>query len=127
MTAGATYDAGVLIAVERHDRRTAARHRELTARGVVPSVPATVLAQVWRGGPQAEVSRLLRGCKVVAVTEDEARRAGAALARSRTTDIVDATVVVGALERRESVVTGDPADIAEIVAALGRHLIVRTV
>lgn len=124
---GTTYDAGLLIAVDRGDRSAAARHRRLTDRGIIPTVPAPVLAQAWRGGPQPELSRLLRGCTVRSVTEDDARKAGAALARSGTSDVVDATVVVGALDRGDAVVSGDPDDLRRIAAGLGRPLVVRAV
>jgi hypothetical protein len=124
---GTTYDAGVLIAVDRGDRAAAARHRRLTDRGIIPTVPAPVLAQAWRGGPQPALSRLLRGCTVRATDEVEARRAGTALARSGTSDVVDATVVVGALDRGDGVVSSDPDDLRMIAAALGRSLVVRAV
>lgn len=124
---GTTYDAGMLIAADRGDRATVAVHRRLTDRGIIPTVPAPVLARAWRGGPQPELSRLLRGCAVRPTTEQDARRAGAALGRSGTSDVVDATVVVGALERGDAVVTGDPADLRRIAAALGRPLVVRSV
>jgi len=37
-------------------------------RDVSPLVPAGVLAQVWRGGPQANLSRLRAGCTVAALS-----------------------------------------------------------
>ena len=61
---GYTYDTGVLIAAERNDRLIWALHRRLLERGVRPTVPAAVLAQAWRGGPQPQISRLLLGCVV---------------------------------------------------------------
>ncbi len=54
-----TYDTGVLIAAERGDRQVWALYRRSLERGMVPTVPAVVLAQSWRGGPQLQMSRWL--------------------------------------------------------------------
>lgn len=116
---GTTYDAGVLIAADRGDRRVLAHHADRIARGVIPTVPANVLAQAWRSGPQPRLSRLLRGCRIAPVDERRARQAGAALARSGTSDVVDATVVIEAAARGDVVLTGDPDDlrrVADVVA-----------
>lgn len=87
-------------------------------------LPAVVLGQAWRGGPQARLSRLLHGCRVNPLTESQARAAGRALAASGTSDLIDAAVVVTALDRGDLVVTGDPDDLRRIAAALGRELVV---
>lgn len=118
-----TYDTGVLIAAERNDRFVWALHRRLLERGDAPSVPSTVLAQGWRGGPQAQLSRLLAGCEMRPLTEAQARACGALLARTSTTDIVDASVVVVARERNEEVLTSDPDDLGLLSSALGRPLV----
>ena len=123
IVSGYTYDTGVLIAAERNDRFVWALHRRLLERGDAPSVPSTVLAQSWRGGPQAQLSRLLAGCEVRPLTEAQARVAGSLLARTRTTDIVDASVVVVARERGDQVLTSDPDDLGPLSAAIGRPLV----
>ena len=51
---GVTYDSGALIAADRGERRMWARHRALLLRGMVPTVPAPVLAQSWRGPDEVE-------------------------------------------------------------------------
>jgi hypothetical protein len=56
------------------------------------------------------------------LTDARARAAGVACARARTADVVDASVVVGALARRDLVVTSDPDDLERIARALGRRL-----
>ena len=61
---GLTYDAGALLAGEANSRTLWALHRRLLERGLRPVVPAGVLGQAWRGGPQAELSRLLKGCRI---------------------------------------------------------------
>jgi len=116
--AGVTYDAGALVAAERDQRAVWALHRRTLERGARPSVPAGVLGQVWRGGPQAALSRFLKGCTIEVLDEKGSRSAGRACGRSRTTDVVDATVVVGAIERGDLVVTSDPGDIRHLASAL---------
>ena len=116
---GVTYDAGALVAADRNDRRLAALHRRALERGVVPDVPVGVLAQGWRGGPQAALSRILRSCRVVGLDEAAARRAGTLCAAADTSDIVDATVVDHALRRGDVVVTSDPGDLRRLAAAAG--------
>jgi hypothetical protein len=116
--AGITYDAGALIAAERNDRRLWALHRRALERGVVPTVPAGVLAQGWRGGPQAQMSRLLSGCRVEDFDEARARSAGTACGNAGTSDVVDAAVVIGAAARRDLVVTSDPGDLTQLGEAL---------
>ena len=54
---GYTYDTGALIAAERNDRRVWAWHQGVLSEGLTPTVPAVVLAQGWRGGPQPQMSR----------------------------------------------------------------------
>jgi predicted nucleic acid-binding protein len=119
---GVTYDAGALIAAERGSEEMWGYHRLLLDSGVRPRLSAAVLGQVWRGGPQARLSRLLSGCRVVPLTESQARTAGAALASSRTEDPIDAVVVIIALARGDVVVTSDPDDMRRIARALGRSL-----
>jgi predicted nucleic acid-binding protein len=124
---GVTYDAGALIAAERGSEEMWGYHRLLLDSGVRPRLSTTVLGQVWRGGPQARLSRLLSGCRVVPLTESQARTAGAALASSRTEDLIDAVVVTTALARGDVVVTSDPDDMRRIARALGRALTVSVV
>lgn len=116
---GVTYDTGALVAAERSDRMLWALHRRALERGLRPTVPAGVLGQAWRGGPQAELSRLLKGCRVEPLDELRARTAGAACARAGTADPIDATVVVGAIARGDLVVTSDGGDIHHLADALG--------
>ncbi len=124
---GITYDTGALLAAEKGDRRMWALHRRALERGLRPTVPAGVLAQAWRGGPQAELSRLLSGCRFEPLSEAASRATGAACARSKRSDVVDASVVVGALVRDDVVFTSDPDDLATVAGALGKHLIVQRV
>ena len=94
------------------------RHRAALERGIQPVVPAGVLGQVWRGGPQARLARLLAGCEVEVLDEPLTRAAGVACARSGTADVIDATVVLGAIRRGGAIVTSDPKDLQRIAAAM---------
>lgn len=123
MPIGVTYDTGALIAAERSDRRIWARHVALLAQDVVPTVPAPVLAQAWRGGSrQAALSRLLATCEIEPLTEDQARKVGALIGTAGNADLTDATVIEGAIRRGDAIVTSDDADIRRIAAAAGATL-----
>lgn len=124
---GITYDTGALLAAEANRREIWALHARALERGQRPVVPAAVLAQAWRGGSQAQLSRLLRGCRIEDLDEQRARAAGVACARSAQRDIVDASVVAGALARRDLVVTSDPDDLRAIAAGLGESIRVHRV
>jgi len=120
---GVTYDSGALIAAERGERVAWARHRALLLRRVIPTVPAPVVAQCWRGtSRQAQLSRLLAGCDVEAMDDTKARATGILAGRARTADIVDAGVVEGALRRGDLVISSDESDLAAIAAAVSRHI-----
>lgn len=115
---GLVYDAGALVGAERRDEAMWVLHHRALARGVAPIVPVVVLAQAWRGGPQALLSRLLGGCLVVSIEEDAGRAAGRACAAAGTSDVVDALVVVLALAHGAAVVTSDPRDLGRLADAL---------
>jgi len=118
-----TYDTGALIAADRGDRRQWARHRALLSRREVPTAPAPVVAQSWRGGSrQALLARLLTGCDIEALDDQQARSVGSLATRAATTDIVDACVVEGAMRRHDLIVSSDEGDLRAIAAAIGRHL-----
>ncbi|MGH3871691.1 MAG: hypothetical protein ACRDSR_09280 [Pseudonocardiaceae bacterium] len=118
--AGVTYDAGALIAAERNDRRMWALHAGLLAEEVAPVVPAPVLAEAWRGGPrQASLVRLLAMCDVEWMTEEQARKVGVLASSSGHDDVVDVTVVEGALRRGDAVVTANREHIEKVGQAAG--------
>jgi hypothetical protein len=120
---GVTYDTGALVAADRGERRMWARHRALLTTREVPTVPAPVVAQAWRGGRrQALLARLLVGCDIEVLDDDQARSVGSLAGRAGTTDIVDACVAEGALRRRDVVVSSDADDLKAMAAALGRRL-----
>lgn len=113
------YDTGVLIAAERNNRRIWLDHARHITKDTMILVPAAVLAQAWRGGPQPQLSRFLAGCQIVDLDETDARRTGRLCATAERTDVVDASVVVVAQRHGAGVVTADPSDLAPLVAASG--------
>jgi hypothetical protein len=118
------YDAGVLIAADRGERGTWAKHRARLEAGLVPLVPAPVIAQASRSSRQVGLRRLLRGCEVVAMDEAGAHRAGELLGLSRTKDVVDAFVAVVAERFGADVRSDDTGDIERMLAAAGANLTV---
>jgi hypothetical protein len=124
-----TYDTGALIAAERNNRRMWALHIGFLAEEAVPTVPAPVLAEAWRGGPRrASLARLLAGCDVDPMSADQARRVGELAGRARHDDIVDVTVAEGAIGRGDDViVTSNEADISRVVRAGGKRIRIETI
>jgi predicted nucleic acid-binding protein len=118
------YDAAVLVAADRNERRVWAEHKARLEFGVIPSVPAPVVAEVSRSPQQAQLRRFLTGCVVVPLGESEAHEAGRLLGLTRTADVVDAVVVTTALRQEAMILTGDRADMERLVRASGREVAV---
>jgi len=72
------YDTGALLAAERHNPDFLALHDELTRARIRPLVPVVVLAQAWRGGPQHQISRVLKACDILPDDQATGRAAGVA-------------------------------------------------
>jgi predicted nucleic acid-binding protein len=82
-----------------------------------------VLAQVWRGGArQANLVRFLALCEIEDLTREHAESVGVLAARAGHGDIVDVTVVEGAIRRGDAVVTSDRAHLEAIAASAGTRL-----
>lgn len=118
------YDCGALIAADRNGRRVWADHRARLEAGIVPLVPAPVVAQASRSPKQVSLRRFLQGCETVAFDEHAAHRAGALLAKSRTNDVVDAAVVELAVRNQAEIATDDRDDIAILVAVARAKLVI---
>ena len=120
---GVTYDAGALVAADRGERRIWARHRALLSLREVPTTPAPVVAQTWRGGSrQALLARFLVGVDIEPMSNEQARAIGILAGQAKVTDIVDATVVEGALRRNDMVISSDPDDLQAIADSVYRRL-----
>jgi hypothetical protein len=111
------YDAGVLIAADRSKRRIWAEHRVRLEAGLVPLVPAPVVAQASRSPKQSQMRRLLRGCEVIAFDEAAAHAAGALLGKTRSRDVVDAAVAELSVRKQADIVSDDAEDIRRLLAA----------
>jgi hypothetical protein len=110
------YDTGVLIAADRSERRIWAEHRVRLEAGIIPIVPAPVVAQASRSPKQVQMRRLLRGCEVVSFHEAAAHTAGALLGKTRTRDVVDASVAVLSIRDGADVVSDDANDIQRLLS-----------
>ncbi len=119
---GLTYDTGALIAAERDERILWSLHRAALGRGIAPTVPVGVLAEAWRGGPQHQISRLLKGCRVESMNEIQARAVGTLIGRSGLVDIVDVAVVEGSGRRGDAVVTSNRGHIEQVADAVGEPI-----
>jgi hypothetical protein len=114
-------DAGALIAFERADPRMRALLREALRRGTRLIVPAAVLGQVWRDGARQVVLRaLLSGptTEVPPLDRVLAEAAGILCGRTKTSDVVDASVVLVARATRGVVISSDVSDLLRLDPAL---------
>jgi hypothetical protein len=118
------YDAGILVAADRNERRVWAEHKVRLELGVVPLVPAPVVSQVSRSPQQPQLRRFLTGCVVAPLGESEAHEAGRLLGISKTSDVVNAVVVTTALRHKAVILTSEPDDIGRLVRASGRDVAV---
>jgi len=121
------YDTGALVAGERNNRQMWALHDAALRRGIRPIVPAGVLAQAWRGGPQPRLSQLLRGCANAPLDESLARDVGSLCATAETSDIVDASVVLIARSRQAAIVTSDEPDMRHLASSAGTALAINEI
>lgn len=120
---GVTYDTSALVAADRGERQIWARHRALLAVREVPTAPAPVVAQAWRGDSlQARLSRFMAGCDVEALDDQHARDVGELVGKTGTADIVDGSVAEGALRRHDLVISSDVDDLKALAAGINRRL-----
>lgn len=110
-------DAGVLIAIDRGDASARALLAALARSGRTPHTTHPVLAQVWRDGArQGRLARFVRAAVVHPF--DDGAAIGAILARSGTSDVVDAHLVAVGVTHGLDILTGDVDDIGRIVSAV---------
>ena len=117
--AGLVLDAGALHALERHDVSLVVALGIAHRLSLPVYIPASALAQVWRGGPRsASLARLLKqATTVVDVDERSARQIGEFIAAVRLpdherVDVVDAHVALTTLTTKSLVWTSDSKDMA---------------
>ena len=112
------YDAGMLVAAERNDRRAWADHRARLELGVVAITTAPVVAQVSRAPRQVQLRRFLRGCHVEPFDAEQAHDIGALLGQAGASDVVDAHLVFTAAATSSTIWTSDPKDLRRLAAQL---------
>lgn len=115
----ATFDTGMLIALDRNEREAWTALRRLVDRGEVPTVPTVVTAQAWRDGRrQARLAQALGNCRPDALGDEAARRAGELCGRAGTSDIVDAVVLETARRRGDDIYiyTSDTGELEHLAA-----------
>ena len=114
--AGLTLDAGALFAYERGEGRVREFLTVAYARGVVPTIPAIALAEVWRGDAKdARVARLLKVCAIETIDERLARTAGSLRRAVPGAGTVDACIAVGVRRRGDAIATSDPQDMRALL------------
>lgn len=108
---GATYDTGMLIALERKKSRAMAIHERLFERSLRITVPWVVVVEFWRGRTDRREA-VLRSVDVEAPTIALAWRAGEALAAVTGATLADAVVMASAAVRGDVVYTSDYGDLS---------------
>lgn len=113
----AVLDAGALISYERGDHDTEALLRTLERRGHKLSSSAAVVAQVLRApARQVSLARLLAGVDVRALAHADSAAIGQLLAKTRTSDVIDAHLAMLATDD-DAVLTSDPDDLRRLLDA----------
>lgn len=109
---GFTLDAGALIAFDRNDRRVVVLITRARERNAPLAAPAGAVGQAWRDGRrQARLARLLASCEIVPLDDQAARAAGQLLGVTGGREVVDASVVLCARNRRQTVISSDSDDL----------------
>jgi predicted nucleic acid-binding protein len=111
-------DSGAIIASERNDPTLAAILKAARRNRTPILVPATVVAETWRGpGTHPRAAQLFGSVDgFPGLDEPSARRVGALLAISKTAAIVDGNVVAIAISvRPATIVTSDVSDITHLL------------
>jgi hypothetical protein len=116
-------DAGALIAVERANRDAIALMKQELQHGRVPLTHGGIVGQVWRGGAarQASLARLLPALEVIPLDVTLGRRAGVLLGKARMNDVLDAALVLLAVDG-DFLLTSDANDLEPLAAAAGLHI-----
>ena len=111
-------DAGLLISIDRSEKTAHTFLAAADRSGTALHTTHPVVAQVWRHGPrQARLAAFLKAITVHPF--DDGRPVGRLLAQSKTSDVVDAHLVICAVRLGDDILTGDQDDIATLTAMFG--------
>ncbi len=113
MSAGITLDTGALVSLERRHQRIVALMAAAHRRGVLVQAPAPVVAEWWRKRTDVR-DAILEALTIEPMDDALARRVGETLAAVPGASLVDATVMVCAARRGDTVLTADIADFARL-------------
>lgn len=115
-------DAGALIAVDRGDRRLLSLLNDERLAGRLPVTHGGVVGQVWRNGSrQARLAWALRGIDVIPLDDELGRRSGVLLAAAGRSDVIDAALVLLAVDG-DGILTSDPDDLLALAVVAGTHV-----
>lgn len=114
-------DAGALSALDRNDRAMWRRVKAAQLAGELPRSHGGVVGQVWRGARHARLAQALAGAEIRPVDQSLGRAAGELLARAKGRDVIDAALVLLAVDG-DQIVTSDLDDIERLASASGRHV-----
>jgi hypothetical protein len=109
-TQGATFDTGMLIALEQRRKRAWDLYRRLRERGAPVTIPTPVLGEWWRGRTDVREA-ICASSSIEPLTAAVARLAGEALASVPSATTIDAFVMSSAALRGDIVLTSDPRDL----------------
>lgn len=111
-------DAGFLISVDRGDQPARLLLAALSRSRTPLHTTHAVVAQVWRdGAQQARLASFLNAVTVHPL--DDGRVLGHLLGLTRTSDLVDAHLVLVAVRLHDTILTGDTDDLTRIAAVFG--------
>jgi hypothetical protein len=116
-------DEGAFLSAARGNETVAAMVKHEREQGRVPLTNGGVVAQVWRDGrvKQALVAKLLANVDVAPIDDRLGRRAGRLLARTGTSDAIDASLICLAADG-DDILTSDPDDLRDLARIFGAHV-----
>ena len=125
---GLVYGVGALRAAARGDRRLWALHRAALAHGIVPVVPAGVVAEGFRTEARGDrLDDLLGGSEIELLSAEGARRMGELAARAQTTDLAAVSVAEAAARRNGAVIAARQQSLRAAADLLGHELVLYAV
>ena len=111
-------DAGFLISIDRGDQSARLLLAALSRSRTSLHTTHPVVAQVWRDGArQARLAAFLNAVTIHPL--DDGRALGQLLALTRTSDVVDAHLVLLAVRLHDAILTGDADDLTRVADAFG--------
>ncbi len=111
-------DAGFLISLDRSERSAQTFLAAAIRSGTELHTTHSVVAQVWGNGSRQ--NRLSAFLKTITIHPlDDGRPVGRLRAQTRTSDVVDAHLVICAVRLNHDILTGDPDDLTMLSAVLG--------